>query len=191
MTKLFLLSGLCFLFSCAPKPADDCQFTLDVYGKKIKHKKIPVVLYVSVDVPHEYFEIMQESVAEINKNRELLVLYRGDVVAGPRQRNLANEVYFNSNWEDDRKSEQGRTNIWWTMNSGIQETDVLFNSDDFNFAEGKVSFKTLATHEFLHVLGLKHQEDDKHGIMYPYLPYYEQRGVTDREYKNLECVYGK
>lgn len=191
MTNLFLLLGLCSLFSCAPKSVDDCEFSTTVYGKRIQHAQLPLVLYVSQDVPQEFFEIMQESATEINRHKSYIVLYRGDIVAGTRQRNFTNEVYFVNSWEDDRKVEQGRTHVWWTINSGISETDVLINVDDFDWKLGGFNFKTLITHEFLHALGMKHQNDDNDGIMYPYLAQYQSRGMTEREYKNLECAYGK
>lgn len=190
MVNLILLAGLCLLSACAPKAADDCQFVQNVYGQKIVHKTLPVILYVSTDVPQEFFEIMQSSVAEINRDRTYITLFRGDVIGGARQRNLGNEVYFKDNWDDDRKSEQGVTHVWWNGNH-IGEVDIAFNTDDFDFSSGTLSFRTLAMHEFLHALGMKHQKDDIHGILYPELPYYEVRGMTEREYKNLECAYEK
>lgn len=190
MFNLILLAGLCLLSACAPKAADDCQFVQNVYGQKIVHKTLPVILYVSTDVPQEFFEIMQSSVAEINRDRTYITLFRGDVIGGARQRNLTNEVYFENNWPDDRKYEQAVTHSWWA-GEHIGEVDVAFNTDDFNPVFGNINLKTLATHEFLHALGMRHQKDDENGIMYPELGYYQVRGMTEREYKNLECAYEK
>lgn len=191
LINLFLaLATTCFFFSCTPKKGDSCQFNANVYGDRITHQTLPVNLFVNTEVPAEMYEIMKESVKEINRDREYIRLYQSDVAGGEKQRNFTNEVYFVTNWEEDRKQEQARTHAWWRGDS-IEETDILINVRTYDWNNGSYNFKTLMTHEFLHALGMMHQESDSSGVMYPYLSQYQVRGMTEREYKNLECAYGK
>lgn len=187
MINLFLLLGLCFFTSCAPKAVESCQFSVNVYGQIIKHKNLPLEIHYPVDLPSDFYISLQESVAEINRDRKYVVLTPATT---NRTRNFTSEFYLSSEWDDGRTSEQGKTSVWWS-GGYINEADVAINLDDFNYDNDGFSARTLFTHELLHALGMIHQKDDSAGIMYPYLNANQNRGMTEREYKNLECAYGK
>lgn len=187
MINILFLTLVCFFAGCAPKLVDSCQFSVNVYGQIIKHKNLPLEIHYPVDLPHDFYLSLQESVAEINRDRKYIELIPATT---DRTRNFTSEFYLSSEWEDDRKFEQGKTSVWWS-DSYIREADVAINLDDYNYRADGFSAKTLFTHELLHALGMAHQKDDSAGIMYPYLAINQTRGMTEREYKNLECAYGK
>lgn len=186
MIKYLIL--LSFFVGCAPKGVNSCQFNTTIYGQVVKHKNLPLVIYIDYDFPSDFYQDLMDSVREINRDREYIQILKHDT---SKSRNFTNELYLKSDWADDEREKQGVTNIWHIASGAIQESDVIINVDDYDYRNSGYSFRTLVTHELLHALGLQHQTDDPDGILYPYLGQYKSRSVTEREYKNLECAYGK
>lgn len=187
MYKLILLTGLCLLSACAPKAGDDCNFRKNVYGKTLKHDTLPVELFIASDFPTDYTESLQEAVKEINRNREYLKISVGSF---SKTKNEKNEIYLVSPWTEFAPSYLALTRGWWD-NGSIAENDMMINVDTFNFRSDGRNFRSLMVHELLHVLGMKHDDSDPESIMYPYTLVSQREYMTEKEYKNLECAYGK
>lgn len=73
-------------------------------------------------------------------------------------------IYWMNQWEDDRRTEQARTTVYWTGDR-IYEADIRINGEFFNFYGGDgaesfsgVDMESLMVHEFGHVLGLSHND---------------------------------
>ena len=186
MIKYLIL--LMFLAGCSPKAVDSCQFKTTIYGETVKHKSLPVVIYVDESFPSDYYDELTSAVKEINRDRLYIVIYTATT---GKTYNYINEIILQKSWPDNNKQTQGITSLWYGSSGRIQETDIQVNVDDYEYSSGIYSFKTLILHELLHGLGMIHQEDDSNGILYPYLAARQVRGMTEREYKNLECAYGK
>lgn len=186
--NLFLLSGLCLLFGCAPEIGADCQFRTTIYGNLIKQDTLPLKLYVSPSFPTDYMQGLESAAAEINRDREYIQIGK---IPTENSRNYVNEIYLVDSWKRESPSELAITTVSWNATGSILETDLLINSQYYNFREDGHSFRRLMVHELLHALGMKHQNDDMWGIMYPYTIANIDQKMTEREYKNLECAYGK
>ena len=187
MFKLILLTGLCVLSACAPKTGGECNFRKTVYGKTLKHDTIPVELFIAKDFPADYTEHLLEAVKEINRDREYLKISTGSF---SKTKNGYNEIFLVNPWVQHERSFLAVTRAWWSVNS-IVENDMLVNVQDFNYRSDGKSFKSLMVHELLHVLGMKHDDSDPESIMYPYTLVSQREYMTEKEYKNLECAYGK
>lgn len=188
MFNLILLAGLCLLSACAPKSAEDCQFSKNIYGKIRKHETLPLTLYVSPEFPEDYTQQLMEAAAEINRDRTYVQIYKSYL---GHSKNYVNEIYLSYMRDEISENELAVTFVWWSAVGNIKETDIVINSQNYNFREDGHNFKRLMIHELLHALGMLHQEDDPVGIMYPYTFQFANQGMTEREYKNLECAYGK
>lgn len=169
------------LSSCAPKPQNDCGFVQNIYGQRISWKtkeSIKIIIHNSVptdlrpailraaatwdrQVGHKVFDITEES----------------SLLTDSPSRDKKNGIYFLSEWESDRSSEQGRTSVYWAGDQ-IQEADIRINAFDFSYydqnpqdligsyrlkklgssASDGYSFEALILHEMGHMLGLKHRD---------------------------------
>jgi hypothetical protein len=215
---LLYLSVLGLISSCAPKPGADCGFAQNVYGQRISWKdKLPVALEISSAVPPELRSAIYRAAATWEKKigQKAFKLIEENVQGAAEQnstpgRDGKNGIYFLNNWESDKKSEQGRTSVYWAGDA-IQEADIrinatekfsyynentsqLFNAQTTSSSVGTVaskgySFEALVLHEMGHFLGLKHQ--DKNGsVMAVFLKMQEDRidpAAVDTE--NVRCEY--
>ena len=132
-----LFLGLIFLFSsCTPKPHNDCGFLQDVYGNRISWKdKYPVTLYIHKSVPKELRPAIYRAAAtweNIIGRKVLDISDDSTKLSSEPSRDGKNGIYFLSNWESDRLSEQGRTSVLWAGDE-IQEADIRLNHFKYSF----------------------------------------------------------
>lgn len=172
---LFVILGAA-LNSCAPKKSEDCGFVQNVYGQRISWKTTaPISLYVSHSVPASLKPAIHRAAAswEQTLGRKVFeVIEENSSQASTPGRDKKNGIYFLSQWESDRKSEQGRTSVYWAGDE-IQEADIRINSADFTYYDQNpqqlvrttsnqtsagYNFEALVLHELGHFLGLKHRE---------------------------------
>ena len=216
----FLLGlGLSTLFvfsSCAPKETPDCGFVQNVYGQRISWKdKKMIEFIITAEVPVELRSAIYRAAATWHKNLGRKVfeiseesLHDGLVGVKP-SRDKKNAIYFLQNWESDKKSEQGRTSVYWAGDE-IQEADIKVNAQDFSYynentqqvvparlaghqADTKkataYSFEALVLHEMGHFLGLKHR-DDGESVMGTYLAAFTNRTeLSLDDVGNAQCEY--
>lgn len=172
---MFVLLGAA-VTSCAPKKSEDCGFVQNVYGQRISWKTSgPIQLHVSSSVPAELKPAIHRAAAswEQTLGRKVFEVIEENT-SSPSQpgRDKKNGIYFLGQWESDRKSEQGRTSVYWAGDE-IQEADIRINSADFAYydqnpqqlvrtastkSSAGYNFEALVLHELGHFLGLKHRE---------------------------------
>ncbi len=188
MTKrihTFILASLLFvvglLSSCSPKPQNDCGFVQNVYGQRISWKsRSPIRLFINASVPKELRPAIYRAAAtwDAQIGKKVFEISEDSTMASASpSRDQKNAIYFLSDWESDRISEQGRTSVYWAGDE-IQEADIRINSADFSYydqnpqvligssrlkKQGRTttdgySFEALLLHEMGHFLGLKHRE---------------------------------
>lgn len=208
---IILLIFAAFLNSCSPKAQNDCGFVQNIYGQRISwkttsaikliiHNSVPVELRPAVfraaatweqQIGHKVFEISEEST----------------LTPIPSGRDHKNGIYFLSEWESDRTSEQGRTSVYWAGDQ-IQEADIRINAFDFSYYDlnpqllvgsyslkksGKVSvdgysFEALLLHEMGHLLGLKHRDGST--VMATQLAAYTDRTqLAASDQQSISCEY--
>jgi hypothetical protein len=192
--RLLLLVGsvaALYLIACSPTPQKDCGFVQNIYGQRIAWKTgAPVRLYVDKSVPTELRPALYRAAAtwEHQVGHKLFEFSEdSSQISSAPSRDQKNAIYFLSNWESDRTSEQGRTSVYWAGDQ-IQEADIRINGADFSYydqdkqvlvgsfalkSQGKIvssgySFEALMLHELGHFLGLKHR-DGSSTVMAVYL----------------------
>lgn len=204
------------LSSCAPKEQSDCGFVQNVYGQRISWKqKRPVAVEISATVPADLKSAIYRAAASWEKKAGRKVfeiteenLQQLDADNSVPRRDKKNGIYFLSNWESDKKSEQGRTSVYWAGDE-IQEADIRINAADFAYynensqvltrgtgttsssqkSSAGYSFEALILHEMGHFLGLKHREDQG-SVMATYLSANTNRTqVADVDSQNVQCEY--
>ncbi len=195
------------LNACAPKKSEDCGFVQNVYGQRISWKtSTPIQLYVSQNVPASLRPAIHRAAAswEQTLGRKVFeVIEENSSQTSTPGRDKKNGIYFLSQWESDRKSEQGRTSVYWAGDE-IQEADIRINSADFNYydqnpqqlvrtASNKTSagynFEALVLHELGHFLGLKHRES-MGTVMAKELGAYSDRiKLASVDAESVQCEY--
>lgn len=173
------LGGL--LVSCAPKAQNDCGFVQNIYGQRISWKaESPVLVRIHNSIPVELRQAIYRAAATWDRQagRKIIEISEDSTQLSPGpSRDGKNGIYFLSEWESDRKSEQGRTSVYWAGDQ-IQEADIRINASDFSYYDQNpqqligsyglrqsgqsssdgYSFEALVLHEMGHLLGLKHRE---------------------------------
>ena len=171
--------------ACSPQKQDDCGFVQNIYGQRISWKsKSAIPIYIHSSVPASLRPAIYRAAAtwEIQVGRKVFDISEDFSKLSPTPtRDQKNGIYFLSDWESDRSSEQGRTSVFWTGDE-IQEADIRINAADFSFYDKNssllvgslrlaksqsksltsidgYSFEALMLHELGHFLGLKHRED--------------------------------
>jgi hypothetical protein len=209
LSIVFFVAG--FLSSCSPKPQSDCGFVQNIYGQRISWKeRLPIKITIHSSVPAELKSAIYRAAAtwdtQIGKKVFEISEDSSQLSASP-SRDQKNAIYFLSNWESDRTSEQGRTSVYWAGDE-IQEADIRINAYDFSYydqnprlmvgsarlknegltkTEG-YSFEALLLHEMGHFLGLKHREGTS--VMATHLAAFSNRvqlASTDQE--AITCEY--
>lgn len=199
------------LYSCSPKKQEDCGFVQNIYGQRISWKvknTIPLVIHASVPAQLRPAIYRAAATWEIQAGRKLFEISEdSSKISDLPARDQKNGIYFLSNWESDRSSEQGRTSVFWTGDE-IQEADIRINAADFSYYDknpkvlvgslnlGKnqsvtdgYNFEALMLHELGHFLGLKHREDQG-TVMATYLAAFVNRtqlSATDQG--SITCEY--
>lgn len=180
------------------KAEDSCGFVQNVYNQRISWKgKLPIHLQV-----HESFPAADMDALFAAAKQWELVLGRKafdidtTLVTGPLspRQDGQNIIYYLSDWEADRPTEQARTTVYW-VGDQIYEADIRINSKNFTFYldepqnGGDVHLESLLVHELGHVLGFKHN-DSGGSVMATYLSsntIRDQIGSIDSN--ELRCEY--
>lgn len=201
------------LSSCAPKPQNNCGFVQNIYGQRISWKnKTAINLIIHSSVPVELRSAIHRAAEtwsqQAGRNMFNIIEDSSQLSAVP-SRDKKNAIYFLSEWESDRMSEQGRTSVYWAGDQ-IQEADIRINAANFSYYNQNpqlligsrnlkktgqqvgdgYSFEALLLHEMGHFLGLKHQ--DVNSVMAARLAAYTDRvqlASTDKD--AISCEYKK
>jgi hypothetical protein len=203
LRPLMMLCFLALLTACPnPPPAEEsCNFVQNSFQRRVSWTRVPVKMYIdtgSFAGPNEdlYYRAIAEAMDVWNSRFERPVLElvgRTEDLPPPRLNGVGRvipdgyngiyrvdpEVFQNTNGVD----EQARTSISF-RGDFIYEADVLIDaSEQFYFddvsiqsSEQRIQFKSLMIHEFGHVLGLGHVEDESVGsVMFPKLQFGQMR----------------
>lgn len=199
---LLLLSlsfPLLFMSACGVKKEaqEDCGFVQNVYGQRISWKtNAPISLYVHESFPEAMLPSLKAAMdiwAQSLGRPVFQITQTKYQSAGPVQDGV-NVIYWLSNWEPNKSTEQARTSVYW-VGDQIKEADIRINSKNFKFYSvlpgklGEVHFESLMIHELGHVFGLKHK-DDGGSVMSTYLASQTLRTkVAGGDLNNLRCEY--
>ena len=209
------LTILGLISSCSPKAGDECGFVQNVYGQRISWKSnLPAAVLISTGVPAELKSAIYRAAATWEKKlgQQAFVLTEENLQSAAQTsapgRDKKNGIYFLNNWESDKKSEQGRTSVYWAGEE-IQEADIRINAADFSFynedqkqlvratnssndvqkTPSGYNFEALMLHEMGHFLGLKHREE-KGSVMATYLSAFQDRTEpASLDTENVQCEY--
>lgn len=195
---LMLVVTAMSLQACAPKAQNDCGFLQNVYGERISWKKdLPIKMYLDESVPDQYIEAIQLAAQtwERQAGRRLFEIQTQKIRGGSPEKNSLNVIYWMNTWEDNRRSEQGRTSVYW-IGDQIKEADIRINASGFSFYTtqsanmmGGVNIEALMLHEMGHVLGLKHK-DENGSVMATYLASGANRtALAPTDQTDLQCEY--
>lgn len=181
-----------------PVPQDDCGFVQDFYHQRISWKgELPVTLYLDDGVAAEYDQVINNAAKTWNTaiGRQAIVVKRQPgYLDGIPRKDGKNGIYFIPEWDSDKKSEQGRTSLYW-VGDQIREADIRINLENFRYYiqsspdNSAVNIEALVLHEMGHVLGLRHK-DQGASVMATYLPAQQDRtklAATDKD--SLTCEY--
>jgi len=208
---LMVLIAISSLNSCAPKPQNDCGFVQNIYGQRISWKtKLAIKLIIHNTVPAELKSAIYRAAATWDRQVGYIVFEISEdstLLSNAPTRDHKNGIYFLSNWESDRTSEQGRTSVYWAGDQ-IQEADIRINAFDFSYydqnplqlvgsfglkksgqtiSEG-YSFEALLLHEMGHLLGLKHRNGTT--VMATHLAAYSDRTqLAAVDQQSVSCEY--
>jgi Matrixin len=213
----WIVTGLAFalLASCSPKPQNDCGFVQNIYGQRISWKKQGAVkLHINASVPVALRQAIYRAAAtwdqQIGYKIFEVVEDVNTVATAKPERDSKNAIYFLSDWESDRNTEQGRTSVYW-VGDQIQEADIRINAADFSYydqnpsvlvgslnakKQGRAvidgySLEALLLHEMGHLLGLKHREESG-TVMATHLAAYTNRTqLAASDLESLTCEYKK
>lgn len=194
LSVIFSLCLIGVMSSCSPKAETDCGFVQNVYGQRISWKqKLPVAATITSEVPVELRSAIYRAAATWEKKigQKVFELTEENLQQkSVPSRDKKNAIYFLDNWESDKKSEQGRTSVYWAGDE-IQEADIRINAADFAYynenqqvlvrvgsnsqkSSAGYSFEALILHEMGHFLGLKHREEGG-SVMATYLSAFSNR----------------
>ena len=219
MTKFKILSflmilslALGYLSSCSPKPQNDCGFVQNIYGQRIAWKTgAAVKVYLSTNVPVELRPAIYRAAATWDDqvgHKVIEIIEESSQVGSAPSRDQKNGIYFLSEWESDRSSEQGRTSVYWAGDQ-IQEADIRINASNFSYYDQNpqvlvgsaalkksgqaprdgYSFEALLLHEMGHLLGLKHR-DESPSVMATHLAAFTDRTLLGQvDQASITCEY--
>lgn len=210
LAALFLILGL--VSACSPTPQKDCGFVQNIYGQRIAWKtQSPVKVYIHSSVPASLRPALFRAAATWeNQIGHKVFEFSEDSseISSTPSRDKKNVIYFLSQWESDRSSEQGRTSVYWAGDQ-IQEADIRINGADFSYydqdtqvlvgsaslqAQGRAardgySFEALLLHEMGHMLGLKHR-DGVATVMATHLAAFTDRTqLSSSDQDDITCEY--
>ncbi|MCB9026058.1 MAG: matrixin family metalloprotease [Bdellovibrionaceae bacterium] len=180
----------------SPEPA--CNFVQNAKLQRVSWNGRMAKMYIHSSVPSEYHATIKEAADVWNQKIGNMVISIESTVGGSRtpSQDGYNIIYWMTDWEKEKKSEQARTTIYWS-GSKIYEADIRINAEYHNFfitdhaIGGRVDFKSLLVHEFGHVLGLAHVSQGNPSVMQAYLANgVTRRSLTDLDKSSLLCEYG-
>lgn len=199
ITISIVLACVLAIQACAQKlsPQEGCNFIVNSQQQRVSwNNRAPVTLYIDRSVPSSFYTAIQNAANDWNRQLGHPVLQIGGVTsqASLPGRDGVNVIYWSNYWENDRPWEQARTTVAWLADQ-IQDADVKVNALNFRYSAadqpmlGSVDFESLMVHEFGHVLGLIHS-DDQDSVMQKSLPDdYLRRVPSDYDIRSAQCEY--
>ena len=206
-----LLATVGFLSSCAPKDQNDCGFVQNIYGQRISWKtKSAVKIVIHSSVPAELRPAIVRAAETWDKQvgyKIFEISEESTLLSNSPARDHKNGIYFLSEWESDRSSEQGRSSVYWAGDQ-IQEADIRINAFDFSYYDQNpqqligsynlkklgrspsdgYSFEALLLHELGHLLGLKHRDGTT--VMATHLAAFTNRTqLAAIDQQSISCEY--
>ena len=197
---IMVLAGALLIQACGRDidPEPPCNFVQNSRLQRVSWKGKVAKMYIHSSVPTKYHQAIRDAADEWNKKVGRTVISIEAVVGGaskPSQDGY-NIIYWLTDWEENKKSEQARTTIYWT-GSRIYEADIRINASNHKFSiteepqKGHVDFFSLLVHEDGHVLGLAHVEPKKESVMHAYLANgVERRDLSKEDESSVKCEYG-
>ncbi len=202
MALVFIPSVLIFT-GCAKsktEPEESCGFVTDDNGQRVSwNERVPVSLYLHRSFPQKYKSAVIDSmkVWEESLGRVIFVLQEEVIDGEPKPvRDGRSVIYWLSDWERGRETEQGRTDLY-SREFEILEADVRINgtAKSFKFyldepsSAYDFSLKSLLVHELGHVLGLAHHESANSVMKAHLAPHEERAHVGGEDVEHLQCEY--
>ncbi|MCB0391615.1 MAG: matrixin family metalloprotease [Bdellovibrionales bacterium] len=199
-TTFLIIASALFIQACGNNidPEPSCNFVQNSKMKRVSWKGGSVKMYIHSSVPTKYHTAIKDAAEVWNHQLGYKIISIEATVGGenrPKQDNY-NIIYWLSDWEENKKSEQARTTIYWT-GSRIYEADIRINGSNHRFSatedaiNGHIDFKSLLIHELGHVIGLAHVEPTNKSVMHAYLANgVERRKLTEVDESSLKCEYG-
>ena len=199
----FTLSQLgCSKLLSDKDPQEACTFVQNKSEQRVSWKdNLPVKFRVHKDVPASAKASIEAAAMKWNiissKNVIEIIDWEASETAEEGYSDGRPTIYWQTDWEKERKSEQARTTIVWS-GSTIRDADIKINSKDFDFSYkdeefdySKVDLVSLTVHEIGHAIGFAHAES-RESVMYPLL----SKGYDRRDIKHISdlesygCEYG-
>lgn len=194
---LILLAQAC---SRPLPPEEACNFVQNPEQQRVSwNKKLPVRFYIHESVPKEAYSAIDRAVEEYNQRlaggKEVLrIIARGSSGDLSPEKDGYSIIYWFKTWDDDRKTEQARTTIYWS-GAQIFEADIRINADDFEYffdeatPVSHVDLTSLLVHEFGHALGLAHNVTHGSVMNLSLAEGQERRKLSDTDLSSLRCEY--
>jgi len=171
--------------SCTNKQDKLNMFNSNHWNQALVWKK-DIKLSFHRDFPKDKRLIVIEEVSKINNflNQNLITFEKDS--SNLYQKDGVNVLYWNGSkiFKELNPGEQARTSIYWSGDS-IIESDIVF-SDKFE----DYDFHSLVRHEFGHLLGLKHF-DNESNLMNSYLGLGEVKEFSKNQIQQLNFFYKK
>ncbi|MCB0357121.1 MAG: matrixin family metalloprotease, partial [Bdellovibrionales bacterium] len=197
---LILISSTLLLQACGRNidPEPSCNFVQNSKLQRVSWKNKSAKMYIHSSVPTKYHQTIRNAAKKWNDELGYTVISIEASVGGTSlpSKDGYNIIYWLTDWDSEKKSEQARTTIYWT-GSKIYEADIRINAKNHKFSttpetlNGHVDFYSLLVHEMGHVLGLAHVPQEKQSVMQAYLANgVERRKLTEVDQSSLKCEYG-
>jgi hypothetical protein len=201
---LIVLLGSVLTQACSrPKsPEASCNFVQNPEQQRVSWQKhLPVKLYLHESVPNSAYAAIDRAIKEYNDKlgggQEIFrIIARG--VGGDLNphKDGYSMVYWFTDWDQSRSTEQARTTIYWS-GTEIFEADIRINADPDNFSYyygedsniSGVDLMSLLVHELGHVLGLAHNVSSGSVMNFTLDNGQERRKLGALDLTSLKCEY--
>ena len=186
--------------------ASSCNFVTNANGNRISWKtNLPMKFRLHTSVPEEIIPSLQKAADVWNEisSKTMISIVSTGYRKSASTRDQIPAIYWMTEWDSKKASEQGRTTIRWVQNQ-LVDADIKINAHNFDFfLEGepvdraKVDLVGLMIHEFGHALGFSHISNERSVMYYQLRRGYERRSANSghvfhsSDVKSYQCEYGK
>lgn len=172
--------------ACGPQMVSEepCDFVLSSDGQRVSWAHaLPVVIHLHDSVPQAALPAFEAAFDQWNQQMGREMFQLGGWVSGAATPtgDRTNVIYWASNWEPNRETEQARTTLRWTgkkiVDADMKINGVYMNNYGVNISTAtpspyQLDLVSLVVHELGHVLGRGHGKS-------------EINDLTDHEYSAL------